>query len=269
MKTTTSTYSHPVFYAESNETQAAESLDFLTSGTEPGTYVGVSGLQNYSMIAARKSTDAIFVDINDTTCRLHEAVKAAFSEFRKSFDPETADPEAMKAFAQKFLQELDKAELSIPDELRERIQKAELYWLQNIDRFLHIKNMFDNDRVEIRNLNLASNALIDHLKERKIDVIYISNVADWLIEKPQELSALDSNLQKLAEINPQIRIIYSDGTLKIDANDTMSYHPIVRNVSVGYRSDIVITPIREHFMEPAMHSLVTKFQTIIDTSFEN
>lgn len=269
MKTTFSpTYSHSEFYADSNETQEAESLDILASETEHGTYVGVSGLQNYSMIAARKSTDAVFVDINETTCKLHRAVKAAFAELHQSA---VETPDEQKAFfIQKFLIELDKAGLGISGELKERIQNAELSWLHNTEDFLHVKIMFDNNRVEIINLNLASDALIAHLTERKVDAIYISNVADWLIENSEELKALDNNLRELAEKNPELRIIYSDGTLRLDETEKMNYHPIVRNISVGYRPDIVITPIRQGIMnDPAMLSRMIKFQTIMDTSLAN
>lgn len=258
------TYSHCTFYPDTNEQCDPETLPFLDSSPKGGTYFGVSGMQNYALMAQLEATDAILGDINETTCNFHRAIQAAFSQLSQTSDTD----EVKREFAQKLLQELDARKLILPAGFREKIQKIQLDWLNNTQHFLHVKAMFDNGRVEILNLNIASSKLITCLEVKNPTAIYISNVADWLMEKLIELNALNANLQQLAAQHPGLRIIYSDGTLQIDETTrTMSYHPIVRKVSVGYRDDLLFTAQRMTFIQdPSLLNLVKKFQTILDTA---
>ena len=186
-------------------------------------HIGVGGWQNYDMIVARDSDCAILVDINEATCQLHEMTRDAILQAG-----------SIDEFIEIFLTKLEASGLKVKSGTLDQIKNKELYWLQKPSRFEKIKEMFRQDKIKISRANIASPEFIDLISvipPEKRDTLYISNVADWLVENPVELDALDHQLRILTSQNPRMKIVYADGTFK---DGVMNHYPMYRKISKGY-----------------------------------
>lgn len=148
-------------------------------------HVGVSGLFNYDMMAARKSGFAILLDINPNVIKVHKIV----IELLKDMDIATRHD-----FMAKFMTRLrsDSVNLMVFDlrlfQALERQLEQEHTWLGTDEAFEHIRLLAIADRIVPIELsladtkNLAAIAQAIRSADYRVDTLYTSNVIEWIMQ---------------------------------------------------------------------------------------
>ena len=231
-------------YIRSNETNQAEVAEKLQGCVRDSNFihVGVSGMQNYDFIARLRPQYAMLIDINEATCLFHSLIKEAI-----------LSSENVNEFIEYITKKLSQSDFQISEAHIRAFQEKKDFWLQD-DNFQYIREMFQRGDIKIQNVNIAdertSEMLESYCEEKRAQVgsIYISNVADWLIDNLDELFSMETNIQKLKGKRDEMIVIYSDGTLRLHENN-LEHHPIVQKISCLARDSFTLyTEIRKHFM---------------------
>ncbi len=213
-------------YPRSNETNQEIVAQRLQETAQEGNYlhVGVSGMQNYNFIVLSKAKYAMLLDINNATCFFHQKIKETI-QIAENVDD----------FVSRFLKTLEENNIKINDEHKCAIKEKKDLWLKS-ENWTIIKKMFQEENIEILNINIAEDEArkkikkFYKLKHASLRTLYISNVADWLIDNKVELNNLQKNIDSLYKKNSNLIIIYSDGTLKVDKGQ-LEHHPIVQKIA--------------------------------------
>jgi len=145
-------------FLQTNESVYPHTYDYLAMTRKrgmPTMHVGVSGLQNLDMIAARRSTFGVFLDINPNMQKVMRIVrdicrgepKVSRYDFvpalldRISTDSELWDDQAKKEF-----------QIS---NFRRKAQESRS-WLSSDDSYDHVRALFLEDRIISINLNFSN-----------------------------------------------------------------------------------------------------------------
>ena len=226
-----------------SEISTEEELKFLvdTAPQEGGIHMGVAGQQNYDIAVRRGSKEIVIVDINDTTRIVHELTGRAL-----------AVSETVDEYVVAILKEFEGNQIQIADSVRSQILSKQMYWMQT--GFKKIKELFATGKVSFHHADMTSPEFAKLLGTLgKIDTLYISNVADWLIATPAALAALDHLIQDLFASGQLKVLISADGTLKRVGDGKIDYYPIVQKATDTYVS--LQTELRRSFMgDPHVYS---------------
>lgn|GEM_PF-5428081 len=218
-------------YVLSNEENSEAVQETLSKkkleNPENDAHVGVSGWQNYDLCIAGRSKFLLLVDINGCECLIHELTGKAILAAKDVDD-----------FVSKILEAFKKeTRFKIRPEDIDNIQNKKIFWLQTPGGFDKIKKLYNEGKVKIKHFNIAdpesANRIVNCLQNNGIQTIhtlYISNVADWLIENPDELRSLDKNVKSLKDKYPSMHVVYSDGTLTKETVAACKYYPMKRKI---------------------------------------
>ena len=186
-------------FLQTNEAVYSHTYDYLAMNRKHGAptlHVGVSGLQNLDMIAARRSNFGVLLDINPNMQKVMSVVrdicrsepKVNRQEFVSAFinristDPELWDDETKKEFQLSNFQR----------------KAAESWsWLSSEDSFDHVRALFLEDRIISINLNFSNVENVERIARWArqngvaIDTVYISNIFEWnMSENAKKLVSL-------------------------------------------------------------------------------
>lgn len=157
-------------------------------------HFGFSTLFNYDVIAAKESEIAIICDISEVVFKYHSIIKKSIlkaqtkEEFVKIVLQEIEDSKILEEFTEEYLAKISsdiKKEEVWKYFLNENTRKGS--FLNDDKSFLHIKTMYQNNKIFHINLNAADkndNFLIlskwFEMKDYYVDTIYLSNIFEWL-----------------------------------------------------------------------------------------
>jgi len=198
-------------FLQTNEAVYPHTYDYLAMTRKqevPTMHVGVSGLQNLDMIAARRSNFGVLIDINpnmqkvmkiarDICCSKPKVSRQDFvSTFinQTSTDLELWDDEAKKEFQISNFR---------------RQAETSWSWLSSDDSYDHVRALFLENRIISINLDFSNVEYVERIarwaqqNSVAIDTVYISNIFEW------NMSENAKKLVSLARVGQRDTIILS------------------------------------------------------------
>lgn len=150
-----------------------------------GAHIGVSGIQNLDIMAARGSQFGILIDINERTNEFFQFLEELFK----------VNPNFSRADFLKFLQD-DRRMMYFLGTIAAKFDfdlfiKGSASWLFTEERFEHIKRMFLEGRIITINGNVSDAEMLQKIavwmknESVLLDTFYISNTIDWVTETPE------------------------------------------------------------------------------------
>jgi hypothetical protein len=174
-------------FLQTNEEVYSHTYNYLAITRKygvPTLHVGVSGLQNLDMIAARRSNFGVLLDINPNMQKIMSIVR----DICRS-EPKVSRQEFVSAFINQIStdSELWDDETKKEFQLSNFRRKAEesWSWLSSEDSFNHVRALFLEDKITSINLNFSNVEKVERIARRArqngvaIDTVYISNIFEW------------------------------------------------------------------------------------------
>ncbi len=247
-------------YANSNESNyqtVLESIRKARGALNGGVHIGVSGIQNLDMMAARRSQWGVLIDINKRTGEFFELIGRIFQRYpaisREEFKARlVVEMNNYQVGGKSLLNYFFNSRMSLIN-FKDDINQ-EYSWLADDDRFEYIKQLFLKDRIVTINGNIADQILFAKIADwaRKygvrIDTLYLSNVLDWV---------RDTNEQDLYQ---NIMSVADDQTIILDSANPEGVHLLIRK-SHEYSQRIINKKMRDIDIE-RLHATVRPGDTI-------
>jgi hypothetical protein len=220
--------SNNTIYLLSNEKRQEDILENLKKrekmNPNGGCYLGTSGLQNYSNIAAGNFSEAILVDFNSNVVKLHEMVSESFHELENKYGAQP-DKDLRECFFEIFRKKIKEKNyekiwndndwndhckhMNFLDELSKMQTTKKPEWLKNWEYFNKIRNLFKNNKIITKIANISSLDFWDEIKRKhNIEAMYISNVGDWLWKENEAKFFILNN--ELKKFNGKTLLIFSE-----------------------------------------------------------
>lgn len=192
-------------------------------------HIGFAGFLNLDIMAARKSSHGILLDVNSRQVEFWELVSQTI-----------ISAQTPREFISMFNQKL-----CIGDSTNPRYYSKNHSWLvfsgetelsrsgswlneSEPDRFLHIRKMFCDGRVIFRRVDLLdSNKIAElviwtHLKNQAPDTIYISNIREWLVGRNtgREIPPVDNPIANNQSLERHLSVLKGSQTILIESERT-------------------------------------------------
>lgn len=181
-------------YILPNEPEPGRVIEQLKNYDKPqgdalNCHIGVSGLFNYDVVAARKSDFALLIDINKNTVALHWLTIMILQDTKIHTRQQFI--KALMHNLREYKRELfifsGSSISNLPQELTRKGS-----WLESDEKFSYIQQMAVENRIMPTLLSISDRDALQKLaaiiKENgfRLDTLYTSNVIEWLLRKTND-----------------------------------------------------------------------------------
>lgn len=237
-----------IFTNEVGTTATIDTLQTLPKRRGHRLHIGVSGLFNYDIIAARKSDGAILWDINEETQRLHKLVQATIYTSVTSEDFITKFAKTIQTIFNRTLLERNPCFL---EDLRYEASNR-TSWLAQEDSYQHIRSLYQKHCVHIGYGNWLDGPALGRVtnwvrqNNWSLDTAYLSNCGDASWMKISQ-SLVDSQKTRLPHhtfsLQSHIVPLLQTGTYVIETSSTIDLNQKICKIQKKTRREIVNHPI--------------------------
>lgn len=240
-----------IFTNEGGTTATIHTLQTLPKRRGRRLHIGVSGLFNYDIIAARKSHGAILWDINEETQILHKLVQTTI-----------CDSATAEKFITKFAQIVQNVSNQtfvernpyFLEDLRYEASK-QASWLAREESYQHIRSLYQKNCVHIGYGNWLDSSLLLRVANWVcrnswiLDTVYLSNCGDTNWMKIGQ-SLVDSKKAGFPRhpfsLQSRIAPLLQTGTYIIETSATNDLNQKICKIQKGRQLGIVTRPIFTH-----------------------